>query len=102
VVLVKTDVSEEHITTVFRVRDFESPWFAVGMFLTTEREESLLQRCLPEDGDDMFPETSILSRIAQHRHIPEDSILQDIICPSWISKFITTTKPEALSNILSK
>jgi hypothetical protein len=33
VVLVETDISEEHIASIFRVRDSGPPWFALRRYL---------------------------------------------------------------------
>jgi hypothetical protein len=40
VVRVRIDVSEEHIASIFRVKEF--PWFAARIYLTKNGEESLL------------------------------------------------------------
>jgi hypothetical protein len=45
--LVRTDVSEEHITSIFRVaKTLEFSHLAARICLTTDSEESLLQRNL--------------------------------------------------------
>jgi hypothetical protein len=45
-VLLRSDVSEEHTASIFKVRDFESHWFAARMYLTADGEESRLERHL--------------------------------------------------------
>jgi hypothetical protein len=40
----RTDVSEEYIASIFRVRDSDSPWFEAGVYLMG-MGESLLLRC---------------------------------------------------------
>jgi hypothetical protein len=35
----RTNVSEEHIASIFRAKDSDSPWFAARMYLTTDGEE---------------------------------------------------------------
>jgi hypothetical protein len=41
-VIVRTDVSKEHIASIFRVKYYESFWFAAKMYLTTDGEENIL------------------------------------------------------------
>jgi hypothetical protein len=39
----ETDVSEKHIPSSFRVKDFESAWFVARTYLTMDGEEILFQ-----------------------------------------------------------
>jgi hypothetical protein len=43
---IRSDVSEKYIVPFFRVIDSDSHWFAARIYLTADREESLLQRYL--------------------------------------------------------
>jgi hypothetical protein len=65
VVLVGADVSEQHITSIIKVKDSESPWFSTRIFLMTDGEErhrEVHSHCKPmgftvfhpEDGGDLF------------------------------------------------
>jgi hypothetical protein len=42
VLTIITDVSEEHIASIFRVKYSESVWFAARLYLTADGEENLL------------------------------------------------------------
>jgi hypothetical protein len=43
VVLVMTDVSEELISSIFKLRVSESPWLTARIYLTADEEEIFLQ-----------------------------------------------------------
>jgi hypothetical protein len=58
----ETDVSEEHIASIFR-RDSDSPWFAARMHFTAAGEERLLQRHLHGHGRGATPDKSLLSEM---------------------------------------
>jgi hypothetical protein len=75
VVLARTDVSEDNIAYIFRVKDSKSPRFAARMCLKTDGDYDSEYFAMKMEAM-CSSETSVLARTSRRRHLPEDSNLQ--------------------------